>query len=346
MVVRKMTPRERIMAAAELKETDRLPILPLVREYAMKQCGLTFAEVYRHPHKYVEAQMELFHKYELDGVWDLFFMSPEAEAMGCKLMHARDDPPSVIDSPVKEKKDLAKLRPCDPERDGRLPYYIGIVKELRAAVGPDVPVLAFCQAGFRNAIMLRGVELFMRDLHRDPDFLHSLIEVATEGCMNYGKALIAAGADIILIASPMASGMMISRNHYKEFALPYDTKQFKVYHEAGAKVFYHHCGWWNDRWDLMVTDGADILSIDSKTAGVSMAEAKEKMGQLRCLYGNVDVVQTMLHGSVKDVEEETREVVSAGSVGGGYIIGTACTVPRDVPAANFDAFIRTAKTFW
>lgn len=345
-MIKKMTPRERILAAAELRETDRLPLLPLLREYAMKQLGLTFAEVYRHPHKYVEAQLEFFHKYELDGVWDLYYMTPEAEAMGCGLMHADDDPPSVISSPVKEKSDLAKIKPCDPSKDGRLPVYIGIVEELRNAAGPDVPVFAFCQAGFRNAIMLRGVELFMRDLYKDPGFLHDLIEVATEGCINYGKTLIAAGADIIHIASPMASGMMISRKHYKEFALPYDTKQFKAYHDAGAKVFYHHCGWWNDRWDLMVTDGADILSIDSKLAGVPMAEAKEKIGHLRCLYGNVDVAHTMLHGPVKEVEEETREVIEEGSKGWGYIIGTACTIPRDTPVENFEAFIRTAKTFW
>jgi len=96
----------------------------------------------------------------------------------------------------------------------------------------------------------------------------------------------------------------------------------------------------------MVTDGADILSIDSKLAGVPMAEAKEKIGHLRCLYGNVDVAHTMLHGPVKEVEEETCEVIEEGSKGWGYIIGTACTIPRDTPVENFEAFIRTAKTFW
>jgi len=345
MEIEKMTPMERIVAAAELRPTDRLPLLPYLREFAMKQAGITFAEADKNPRKYVEAQAEFFERYDLDAVWDLYFMTPEAEAMGCELSHPEDDPPSVVSSPVKEKRDLAKIKPCDPKKDGRLPLYIGIVEDLRRSMGEDVPILAFCQAGFRNAMMLRGIDAFMDDIYEDPDFLYDLLEVATEGCIQYGKALIAAGANIIHIASPVASGMFISRDHYKQFAFPYDLKQFKAYHDLGAKVFYHLCGWWNDRWDLIVKTGADILSIDSSFARVSMAEAKEKIGHLRCIYGNVDVAHTMMKGSVAEVEKETRESIEAGSKGGGYIIGNSCTIPRDTPLENFEAFVRTAKAY-
>lgn len=343
MTEKKMTPRERLLAAAELRATDRLPLLPYLREFAMKQKGLTFREVDKHPHKYVEAQVEFFQKYDLDGVWDLYFMTPEAEAMGCELLHAEDDAPSVLKSPIKEKKDLAKILPCDPEKDGRLPQYIGIVRELRKGVGPDVPILAFCQGGYRNGVMLRGIDAFMDDIYEDPSFAHEVLEVATEGCIRYGRALIEAGADIIHIASPMASGMFISKKHHLEFAFPYDKKQFQAYHDMGAKVFYHLCGWWNDRWDLILENGADILSIDSEVANVSIAEAKEKMGHKRCIYGNVDVAHTMLKGTVQEVEAATRAAVEVGRKGGGYIIGNSCTIPRDTPLENFEAFIRIAK---
>jgi uroporphyrinogen decarboxylase len=222
------------------------------------------------------------------------------------------------------------------------------VRRIRRSVGDDVPVIAFAQAGFRNAIMLMGIEDFllnMNDMWDSPEFLHELLDIATEGCIIWGQALIEAGVDIILIASPLAAQTMIPRSHYEKFAFPYDRRQFEAYHRMGAKVLYHCCGNWTDRLDLVSGTGVDIISLDSSYMKVDLARAKAEVGHKTSLFGNVDVARTMLQGTPEQVEQETLLSLRLGAPGGGFALSGACTLPRDTPLENFEAFIRIGKEY-
>ncbi len=342
---RDMTPKERVIAAAELREVDRVPCLPLIREYGIAYYGYTFSQMYEDYQRFVDIQVNFQREFNLDGVWDIFFTSPEAEAMGLKQVYHEDQPPSPVQSPLEDSTDLSKIEMLDPSRSAKLPLLINIVRDLKKRVGNDLPIIAFCQAGYRNAMFLRGINNFMLDLKDRPQWLMELIELATEGCIRYGRALIEAGADIILIANPAASGSFVKREHYEKFSLPFDKKAFAAYHEAGAKVMYHLCGWWDDRWDLIVKTGADILSLDSGYVNVDFKRAVQEIGDKVCLMGQVDVVQTIMQGSMAQIKKETREALEIGTKAKGYILSGACVVPKPTPKENFVAFIDTWKDF-
>jgi uroporphyrinogen decarboxylase len=343
-----MTPKERVYAAIRLEQPDRVPLMPLLREFIMKQDGYTFADAYEDPQRYVDSQLRFLERYELDCIWDMFFMTPEADAMGATMLLQPDDAPWLAESPVKTPADLSKVKLPDPARDGRMPFLLDIVRRLRRSVGDDIPIIAFAQAGFRNAIMLMGIEDFlinMNDMYDTPEFLFELLDIATEGCIIYGRALVEAGADIILIASPLAAQTMIPRAHYEKFAFPYDKRQFDAYHKMGAKILYHCCGNWTDRLDLVSETGVDIISLDSSYMKVDLQRAKAQVGHRTCLFGNVDVARTMLQGTPDKVVQETLDSLRFGAPGGGFALSGACTLPRDTPLDNFEAFVRTAREY-
>ncbi|MEW6409850.1 MAG: uroporphyrinogen decarboxylase family protein [Nitrospirota bacterium] len=342
---RDMTPKERVMAATELREVDRVPCLPFIREYGITYYGYTFSQMYEDYRRFVDVQVNFSKKFDLDCVWDIMMTSPEAEAMGLKQTYYEDQAPNPVQSPLENSTDLSQIKMLDPSCDAKIPLLINIVRGLKERVGNELPIVAFCQAGYRNAVFLRGINNFMLDLEDRPKWLMELIELATEGCIIYGKALIEAGADIILIANPLASGSFVKRDYYEKFSLPFDKKQFDAYHEAGAKVMYHICGWWDDRWDLIVKTGADIISLDSGYVNVDFKKAVREMGNKVSLLGQVDVVQTMLEGSVEQVKKETREALDIGTKAKGFMLSGACVVPKDTPKENFRAFIDTWKDF-
>ncbi len=65
----------------------------MMRDFAMKQAGLTFTNCYANPDAYVEAQLRCHEATGTDAVWDLFGIAALEEAAGSVLTTPEDEPP-------------------------------------------------------------------------------------------------------------------------------------------------------------------------------------------------------------------------------------------------------------
>ena len=63
---------------------------------------------------------------------------------------------------------------------------------------------------------------------------------------------------------------------------------------------------------------------------VTLAEAKQKIGDRISLKGNIDSVNVLLLADDDDVDRIVRETLQAGKPNGGYVLSTACSVAQDV----------------
>ena len=88
-----MNSYERVMAAIRGEPLDRVPVIPSVREWCIRQAGFTFNEAMRTPEKYVFSQYYCVKEYKYDAVWDFFAIHAESEALGSRLLIAEDIPP-------------------------------------------------------------------------------------------------------------------------------------------------------------------------------------------------------------------------------------------------------------
>jgi uroporphyrinogen decarboxylase len=328
-----MTPMERITAVCNGQIPDRVPFLIVSREFGMRYAGRKLSEAYRDPQVYVDSQLRLFEDFETDGVWDIWCTPAVDEALGAKMEVPDDDPPWIEEPCVRERADLAKLKPVDPEKDGRMPYLLDVVHRLKRAVGPNVPVIAWASPPFRTACMIRGnTELYL-DMIDDPVFVKDLLEITTAACTAYGKALVDAGADMIATSNPVANYSCISLEHFVEFAHPYSKRMFGALKAHGAKfVNFHTCGRWDDRYDLCF-ENVDIIHCDKVELKTFKARAADRV----VVMGNVKSVETVLQGTPAKVREEALACLNAAAPGGRYILSNDCAVPRDTSPANVHA---------
>lgn len=335
-----MTPRERVLTAARRQQPDRVPVIPMIRESAIKHYGLTFAECFRSPDAYVDAQVWYRRETGVDGVWDFFGIAALEEAAGSELSAPEDDPPTITD-PVLKERDISLVKRIDPVNDGQMPVLIDVVRKLRKAVGPDVAVFGWVSAPFRSACMLRGLSNLFMDMYDNPDFVSDLVDYCVGPSVEFALALAEAGADVIEIGNASASSAMISAQAYAQWVHPSNKAIVSELKKANVITMMHICGDLNDRADMVFSEGTDIVSFEK----LDVPKYKARYGRDTCLLGYVGSSSTLLRGTYEQVEEESKQCIRDAGMGGGFILSADCVVPRDTPLENVQAMVRAAKRY-
>lgn len=157
------------------------------------------------------------------------------------------------------------------------------------------------------------------------------------GAVELGKQQAAAGVDAVLISSAFAGAGLISREHYREFVLPYEKKIVEeIKKEFDLPVYTHTCGSIGDRLDLMLETGTNgVDTLDPPPLGtVELKEAKKELSGKAFIKGNLDPVNTILNGTRESIKEDAVSRLNIGMSGGGYILSTACSVAPHTPPEN------------
>ena len=89
--------------------------------------------------------------------------------------------------------------------------------------------------------------------------------------------------------------------------------------------------------DLMAASGADVVSLGKRH---DLAAARRQYPQPG-FQGNVDE-KLLRSGTPEQVAEATRRCLAAGG-GQRHIVNLSHGCDRDMPVANFEAYIRAAK---
>jgi uroporphyrinogen-III decarboxylase len=200
----------------------------------------------------------------------------------------------------KLRKALDKL---DFSKNEALARALNRIETLKHAVGKDIPLLTWISAPFRSLCMFRGIENTFIDMHRNPEDVKSLQLDLIDLWLAWGDACMGAGADIIWSSNPTASGLCISQSFYEEFVHPFCIKFYGAYRQKGYPIFFHPCGEWRDRFDLLCREGYHVLHLDN----VDLADFKRTWGQEVGIWGNIKTVDTFLIGNPDKVREEAVE---------------------------------------
>lgn len=181
----------------------------------------------------------------------------------------------------------------------------------------------------------------------DPDKCHSFLNLFTKIAAEQAILFSKAGADAILISSPLAGAGFISREMYQEFAMPYENSVYKQVHENYCKVYLHTCGDIGDRLDLMAQTELDgIDTLDPPPLGtVNLKDAIDKFGDRFFFKGNLDPVHELLNGSDKCFEQAILERIKLGKQINGYILSTACSVAPHVKPERLKKLVEMAEQY-
>ena len=338
-----MTAKERMKAFAEGKPYDRIPCNLFMGDHAARLIGAKVSDLHLSVEKAVEAQIAAYKIYETEGAAVGPGLGGIAEAIGSKLEFPHNGAPFVSDYVVKEYEDLDRLSVPNPRTGGRFSIILQAAERLVEALGNEIPVSVSVPGPFSTAGNLRGTEKFMKDLYRNPEFAHRLLRLATDTTIAFVRE--AAKLDVnISIGEPSASGSLISRKQFKEFAFPYLRELVDEIKALGKPApSLHICGNSKNIWDYMADTGAGLLSIDDK---VDLEEAKHAVGDRVVLVGNIRPTETMYLGKPKDVEENVKECLrKAYDNPKGYILALGCGLPIPTPPENIHALRDSARKY-
>jgi uroporphyrinogen decarboxylase len=331
------------MSVLSGKQPDRIPVVPWVRDWCGVQAGYGIVDIIEDTCKHVYSQFYCKRKFGYDAVFDLFGVCAESEAMGTVIRYDNETPPMAVEHPIRDyASDLQNLKVLDPSRDGRIPGILEGIKRLKELCRDTVPVIGYVQGPLRHASMLRGSELLMRDMYKNRGPLKEFLEIVVESLIVYGTAVVKAGADIILIGDPSASGDAISRKQWEEWGLPGTIQLVQSLKRTGTKIILHICGNISDRLELFPQTGIDALSVDEK---IDLEAARHVLGDAFCLFGNLSPSKTLFFGTPADVENESRKCIEKAGRNGPFILASGCVVPGAVPPENIAAMVHAAEEY-
>lgn len=332
-----LTPRERFGLLVIDEPQDRVPVFPLVTAHAARAAGIGLRDYYTDGFAMARAQLVAQELYGTDFISFFSEVGLVAEALGSQFDYPEDDLPMLV---APKWRELAEPddQVVNPRTDGRLRVYLDAIAYAYEARGDTVPILAYVPAPFTTAQQLVDQESFLLGLLTEPARVQALLSYAARSVQSLCRGVIGAGGLPILV-DPLASGSVISADHYREFALPGEAEVIRYLHRFDLDVVLHICGDSNPIIELMPESGADLLSIDR----IDLREAVSQAGHRCRIVGNFDTSATLL-GTAYEVADAVAEMVGAGRASPtGFVAATGCEVPLDTPPENVHAFVRAAR---
>ena len=145
---------ELIKKAMRLEEVERIPWVPFVGAHAGALLGQTATAYLSSADNLVKGVNKAIELYNPDGIPVAFDLQIEAEALGCKLAWADDNPPAVVSHPLKEGKTIEDLKvPCSCQ--GRISMVMEATQKLREQ-HPDLALYGLITGPFTLALHLLG----------------------------------------------------------------------------------------------------------------------------------------------------------------------------------------------
>jgi uroporphyrinogen decarboxylase len=345
--------RERVLRAIRGEPLDKIPVGPTIADSALfLHGGMTVREFATDARKMLEAQLRAFELVPRDIIFvgcDNYYI---AEGFGCGIAHPEDELPYQESAPVSidEIDRIYDLEVPEPARDGRMAVFLETIARLRQELGDAVAIRSSGTGPTSLASYLVGTQDFLTylamiesDLGGREEPIRHAFELASQALIAYHRAALAAGADILHCGDSLASLDMLSPRMYEKYAWEYEKKVIAADQARGGITLLHICGNMDRVVPLMGATGADVVEIDHKT---NLARAKEILGGITCLIGNVDPVTVMLEGSPDEIRQDClRCIETAGSSHGGFILGTGCHVARSTPVESLRVMTETAWSY-
>jgi uroporphyrinogen decarboxylase len=204
-----------------------------------------------------------------------------------------------------------------------------------------------------RAFAMQGMDTFLMNLALHPDFAEALLWRIEELCkVLMGHFLDALGdnVDIIKIGDDLGTqeSLLMSPDMYRRILKPIHADYIRFIRErTSAKVFFHTDGDVFPLIDDLVEIGVDILNPIQTTAGKmsDLEQLKTRWGDRLTFCGGVDTHRILPTGTPDEVRAEVRRVIEILGPGGGYMVSSVHTVMDDVPAENILAMVDAVEEY-
>jgi uroporphyrinogen decarboxylase len=313
-----MNSRERVMAALHLKEPDRVPFMDFV-DTVVKQKIMGTTEI---------DEAELAKKIGMDAIYFVDYATPlfctghSKETPDPKAFGMTGETEFIGEGLIRTEKDLDKIILPDPHDES---FYDPARQFMEKYHDKDLAIYAGLRPfGMFNTIYSMPMMDFAVALHENIELINTMMDIFIEWNLVVLEKLQGLGLDFIATYNDMAynEGPLVSPQVFREVFLP----KMKVVADAIKLPWaFHSDGNLTIVMEDLLTLGMNCVNPFEPPV-MDLKIAKEKWGDRICLWGNIDLVQTLPYGTVEDVAAEVKQRIREAAPGGGYICATANSI--------------------
>jgi len=199
---------------------------------------------------------------------------------------------------------------------------------------------------------IRGFQDWYIDCVRAPLLAATLFDAVLEINLALTKDILREVGDLIdvvVVADDLGAQdrLIVSPSTYRKLIKPRQARYLREIHWlTSAKVLYHSCGSVFDILNDLAEIGVDILHpIQMSAAKMEADVLKTCVGDRIAFWGGIDSQHVLPFGSVSDVEREVKCRIQDLGAGGGYVLSPTHNIQTEVPPENVCALYRAAKEY-
>jgi uroporphyrinogen decarboxylase len=311
-----MTKAERVRATIAGQETDRTPV----------SFWHHFPGQDRTIDGLVNATLDLQRQYDLD----LVKLMPTG--MYCVVDYGatialREDEMGTTrleTSPIASPQDWGRLPPASPHQ-GELGAQAEVVRRVRAALGPNVPVIQTIFSPLTIAHKLAG-DTLLKHLDGAEGSVREALERFAEDSIAFGRACFAAGANGVFFATRHASADAgLPEGVFQRLGVPYDLRVL----EALAEDEDNWCTVLHLHGDEPFFDVADLYPVDAvswhdRETGPPIREAAGRTA--RMMVAGINRMGAITRGDAEAAVVEIQDAIWQAE-GRRLLVAPGCVLP-------------------
>ena len=320
-----MTNRERVLAALRGAPVDRVPLAFWMHDFSAEndvksfvaeslRLAATFGWDYLKPQSRAQCFAE---------AWGLTYAASGARAVPYTRTHA----------PCASAADLRRLQPVDPST-GALGEQLEALRQIRAAVGPDTPIIwtVFSPMMVMPFLLAGGVEQALTIAREEPAALDHALAAVTDTLAGYARQAVQSGADGLFYATNVARRDLLSPAECRRFQRPWDLRVLDAV--AGAPFnMLHVCGA-AAHLDEFLDYPVHALSWAASESNPSLSDVRRRTG--RAVVGGLPAKPLIAALTPGVIAERARAAIHEMD-GRGLLLGPECSINPDTPEALLHA---------
>jgi len=374
-----MTHRERVLAAINHKQPDRVPIdlggtffstmtapaydrlrlyLGLPEDAAPTAASLRSRTVY--PHETVLRRFDVDTRPVVTGSPDV---SPDRrvsdteflDEYGVRWVRTHESHYINVDGPFchledPTLRDLDRVPWPDPADAGRYRGLRERARWLRETTDYAV-ILAIGPGPVHQSQFMRGYQAWLEDLLLHQSFFTALLERLAElhtRVIEHALEETQEYVDVVALGDDVGTqnGTLVHPEKYRQLIKPSHRRIFSAVKRFSKPILYPTCGSVYSLIPDFIDAGVDILNpIQVRAAGMDPQRLKREFGREISFWGAIDIQEVLPRGTPAQVRDEVRKCIDDLAPGGGYVLSPTHNLQPEVPPENIVAMYEAAVDY-
>ena len=199
---------------------------------------------------------------------------------------------------------------------------------------------------------MRGFAEWLMDLHLNPEFACALMDRIADVWIRIAQnAIDEVGGDIDVISwgddVAAQKDPFMSPKTYRDLIKPRHKRMIQsLKSRCGAKIWYHSCGSVRLLIEDLIDAGIDCLNpVQVSARDMEPLQLKKEFGNRLSFWGGIDTHRVLPFGTPDEVRREARRMIDCLGKGGGYVLASVHNIQAEVPPQNIAALFDEAREY-